>query len=99
MSRARLLGISHKQGDFQGKPFNSIKMHISETFANNGNGKDFGEEVSVQSVKVENIPAVFGQPLSVAEIAQYIGTEIDVYYDKYGHFSQVRFIPPEASKK
>ena len=99
MSKAILLGVSHKQGEFQGKPFNSIKMHISEPFANNGNGKDFGEEVSVQSVKVENIPVVFGQPLTVAEIAQYIGMEIDVYYDKYGHFSQVRFIPPETSKK
>ena len=98
MSRARLLGVQHKQGEFQGRPFNCLKLHVAEKFAI-GSGNDFGEEVTVQKVKVDNVPAIFGQALSLGELVQYIGSEMEVYYDKYGHFSQVRFIPPEASKK
>lgn len=88
MSKAKLLGIKEAQGTFEGKPFHSVKLHISEPFVGIG---CYGAETSIQSVKYENIPFVFGKPISVQELSTYVNAEMDISYDKNGKVVSISF--------
>lgn len=84
--RVKLLGIKETSGTFEGKPFHSVKLHIAEPFTAENS---YGEETSVQSLKYDRLPFIFGKPIEVREIADFIGTTIDVSYNKNGGIDKV----------
>ena len=92
MSKVKVLGITEKQGTFEGKPYHSIKFHIAEPF----NAKDcYGTETSIQSVKYDNLPFVLERPMRMEELVTYINSEAEFYYDKNGTVTKIAF---EADK-
>lgn len=89
MSRAKLLGFKESSGTFEGKPYHSVKLHISEPFIGDN---CFGSETSVQSLKYDNLPYIFGRPVPVSELVTYINSEIDISYDKNGKVTSIVFL-------
>ena len=88
MSKAKLLGIRETQGKFEGKPYHSVKLHIAEPFTAENS---YGQETSIQSVKFERMPYIFGRPITVEELATYVNSTIDIMYDKYGNPATITF--------
>ena len=96
MSKARLLGIRETSGTFEGKPFHSIKFHISEPF---NQENSWGQETSVQSVKYDRLPYILGRPMGLTELITFVGTEIDITYDKNGKVSFIHFLSDDPPAK
>lgn len=88
MSKAKLLGIKEAQGTFEGKPYHSFKLHISEPFVGTG---CYGCETSISSIKYEDIPFVFGKPISAQELSTYVNAEMDIFYGKNGKVVSISF--------
>lgn len=88
MSRVKFLGFKESQGTFEGKPYHSIKLHICEPFTSEN---AWGSETSIQSVKYERIPYVFGRPMELSELATYVNSEADFQYDKNGTVVSITF--------
>lgn len=101
MSKAMLLGVREMQGDFQGKPYHSVALHISEKFTKDNS---YGNEVSVQKVKFERLPFILSSPVeSVKDFAdKFIGSVVDISYDKDGKVTFITLFPdmdePTANK-
>lgn len=98
MSKVKFLGFKETQGTFEGRPFHSVKLHISEPF-NSENA--YGQETSIQSIKFERMPFIFGRPMEISELATYVGGEADFQYDKNGTVTQITFLADnyEPAKK
>lgn len=79
--KVKLLGVRETQGTFEGKSFHSVKLHIAEPFTVDNS---WGSETSVQSVKYDLIPFIFGKPVEVRDIGGLVGCDIDVQFDKNG---------------
>lgn len=88
MSKVKFLGFKETQGTFEGKPYHSIKLHISEPFTSEN---AYGSETSVQSVKYDRMAFVFGRPMELSELATYVNSEADFQYDKNGAVVSIRF--------
>ncbi|MCM1328096.1 MAG: hypothetical protein NC253_01520 [Ruminococcus sp.] len=99
MSKAMLLGVREMQGEFQGKPYHTIALHIAEKFDSD---KSYGSEVSVQKVKYERLPFILSSPVeSVKDFAErFIGSQLDLSYDKNGKITFIStFADGETDKK
>lgn len=84
--KVKLLGFRETQGTFEGKPFHSVKLHICEPFtADNA----YGSETSVQSIKYDRMPYIFGRPVELSELSTFVNSEIDVQYDKNGSLCKI----------
>lgn len=83
MSKVLLLGVREMQGDFQGKPYHTIALHIAKPFDKE---KSYGKETVVKKVKYERLPFVLSSPVeSVRDFAnKYIGSDLDISYDENG---------------
>ena len=95
MSKVKVVGIAETQGNFEGRPFHSVKFHISEPFNPNGNTENkkcYGMETSIQSVKFDNLPFVLDRPMRMDELVTYIGSEAEFLYDKNGVVSKISFL-------
>ena len=77
--QVRIEGIRETQGNFEGKPFHSVKFHISEPFFEDN---AVGREVSVQSVKYERLPFVFNRPIELSEVMSLVGQTANFEYNK-----------------
>ena len=94
MSKVMLLGVRDMKGEFQGNPYHTIALHISEKFTEDkttANIKSYGNEVSVQKVKYDRLPFILSSPVeSVQDFAnRYIGSQIDLSYDKDGKITAI----------
>lgn len=107
MSKAMLLGVRDMKGEFQGNPYHTIALHISEKFGEDkttANVKSYGNEVSVQKVKYERLPFILSSPIEgVKDFAErFIGSQIDISYDKDGKVTSIVLFPdmdePTAKK-
>lgn len=98
MSKVKLMGFKESQGIFEGKAFHSVKLHICEPFNSDG---AYGMETSIQSIKFERLPFVFGRPIELSELATYVNAEADFQYDKNGVVTSITFPSDEykAEKK
>ncbi len=92
MSKVMLLGVREMQGDFQGRPFHTVALHIAEPFTKENS---FGSEVSVQKVKYERLPFILSRPVdSVKDFAdRFIGSNMDFSYDKDGKITCITLFP------
>ena len=105
MSKAMLLGVRDMKGEFQGNPYHTIALHISEKFTEDkttSNAKSYGSEVSVQKVKFERLPFILSVPVeSVKDFAdKFIGSQLDISYDKDGKVTSIStFADGEIDKK
>lgn len=92
MSKAMLLGVRELSGEFQGKSYHSVALHISENFDKEDS---YGREVSVQKVKFERLPFILSRPVeSVKDFAdKYIGSQIDISYNKDGGVTYITLFP------
>lgn len=100
MSKALLLGVREMQGKFEGREYHTVALHIAEPFTKENS---FGKETSIQKLKYERLPFVLSRPVeSVKDFAdKYIGSEIDISYDKDGKITYITLFPDmgEAEKK
>lgn len=55
--RGKIVGISHNSGEYEGKPFDSVKVFA----VCDARGLIAGEGTCAASCKTENIPLVFGR--------------------------------------
>lgn len=92
MSKCMLLGVREMQGEFQGKPYHSVALHIAEAFTKENS---FGREVSIQKVKYERLPFILSSPVeSVKDFAdKFIGSQLDIAYDKDGKITYITTFP------
>ena len=96
MSKAKLLGIRETQGEFQGKPFHSMKFHIAEPFSAD---KSWGQETSIQSVRYDRLPFILGRPMGFQELSTFVNTDIDITYDKNGSVIGIQFLSDDSPTK
>ena len=100
MSKVKLLGFRESEGVFEGKPYHSIKLHISEPFTDENS---YGMETSIQSIKYDRLPFVFGRPIELSELSTYVNSEADFQYSKKGTVDKITFpsdiYEPATTKK
>lgn len=88
MSKVKFEGFKESQGTFEGKPYHSIKFHISEPFTSEN---AYGRETSIQSVKFDRLPFILGRPMELSELATYVGSQADFQFGKNGSVVSITF--------
>ena len=96
MSKVKFLGFKESKGTFEVKPYHSVKLHISEPFTSDN---AYGMETSIQSVKYDRMPFIFGRPIELSELATYVGADADFQYDKNGSVTSITFPIDEYETK
>lgn len=106
----KIVGIVNSQGDFNGKPYHNLVLHV--TMENENTNKDVcGLLTDTIKLRYSDINDMLGlgladpsdvEKLKAETFQQYVGKKIDVAYNKFGAVQSVKIyddVTPKADTK
>lgn len=91
----RVVGIEHKQGVYEGRPYDKYNIHCLE---NESGDLLAGETCHTIKLKAVKLSEAFGFLVTESDLVSLLGSEINPLYDRYKNPIRIEFVMVDGKK-